>query len=228
MTGSLSELRTWNSNRSLYRAQIVAWLSTTPVASSDPDVAIEVASMAIAAAGYQAPAPDPAERKRWIRVAVEAAETAMTARPQAAVGYYWFAVNRALELNSRGLIATLFGIGRVRRAAARAVELDEGVNHGGPLRIRGMLAFRLPGLLGGNKAHALADLERAVAKFPEFPENYLFLAQIQESMATPDAALATLERGLGLPSITDPEQEARWRTQMEALRSKLRGLTPSR
>ena len=179
--------------------------------------------MAVAAAGYADPAPPDALRKRYLHIAVAAAERALELAPDSAASHYWYAVNRALQLDTQGPFAKVFGIGPVRRSAERAVQLDERENAGGPLRIRAMLRFKLPSFLGGNKPLALADLERAAELFPGWRENLLFLAQVQVVVVGRDAAIATLERGLASARLTDPEEESRWERAMAKELARLRG-----
>ena len=100
--------------------------------------------------------------------------------------------------------------------------LGERENFGGPLRIRAMLAFRLPFFLGGNKQKALADLERSNALFPNFRENPLFLSEVQEKLQGAAAAITTLERGLATAPSAEPELEVRWQRAMEERIKKLR------
>lgn len=221
MSMSLEKLRTFNQNRTLHRGEILAFLGTNPPVPTDVEIALQLGPLATCAAGYQEPVMTTDDRKRFLRLAVGCAETVQKLNPDAAAGHYWFAVSRALELNLLGFFATIFGIGKVRQAAQRAVALDERENAGGPLRIRAMLSFRLPFFLGGNKQKALADLERSNALFPNFRENILFLAEVQEKLQGANAAIATLERGLATAPSAEPELEARWQLAMEERIKKL-------
>ena len=219
----LSELNALNADRTANRERILAlWMTNVEIPRDHPAL-IAFARLATAAAGYTSPSPSPDRRARFLSLAVAAAERATTVEPAAASGYYWYAVSRALELNLLGLPATLMGIWKVKRAAQQAVELDPRENAGGPLRIRAMLAFRLPFFLGGDKRAALRDLEHAVAMYPEFRENLLFLAEVQAEVVDVPTGLATAERGLALPASSEREQEARWTRAFEALIQRLRG-----
>lgn len=219
---STDELRQLNTDRRQNRDKILAFLGTNPGVPSEYDAILELTRMATAASGYQDPAPSTEQRKSFLKLAVGGAERLMALRPDSATGFYWFAVCRAMELNLLGLFATIFGIWKVRSAAQRAVELDEKENFGGPLRIRGMLAFRLPFFLGGNKKKALADLEKSNSLFPTFRENPLFLGEVQAKVVGTATGLATLERGLALPPTSEPESESRWQKAMQTLIQKLK------
>jgi len=208
------ELLHINQNRRANRQRILEVLKAGVEVPEEHECLIELSHMGASASGYADPEPSSSEKASFIRQAVVAAERAIALEPNAASSHYWYGVSRAYELNLQGLLATIFGVGRVKSAAERAVELNEGENQGGPLRLRGMLKFKLPFFLGGSKSKGLADVERASQLFPDFRENYVFLAQMQESVSK-EAAVATLKKGLALPANTEEEQEARWQKAME-------------
>ncbi len=218
-----AELLELNRDRKANRDRIIAVLKAGVDLPEDHEQLIEISHMGASASGYTDPTPSKEDRAAFLKIAVAAGDKAIAVNPNSAASHYWYGVGRAFELNLQGLLATIFGVGKVKAAAQRAVELNEGENSGGPLRLRGMLAFKLPFFLGGNKKSGFADVARAMRLFPNFRENYVFYAEMQEKMEGPEAAIATLQKGLALPGDTEAEQESRWQKVMEA---QLRRLKP--
>ena len=123
MTALIDTLRTLNTDRAANRDAILAFLAEERPGPDDHATCIELAHLAVAAAGYTDPVP--ADRVGYLRIAVDSARRALVLGPDQAASHYWFAVCRALQLDVEGPFAKVFGIKEVRKSAERSVELDE-------------------------------------------------------------------------------------------------------
>jgi tetratricopeptide (TPR) repeat protein len=86
---------------------------------------------------------------------------------------------------------------KMRDHAEQALAADEGFDHCGPHRFLGKLiveAADTPGYAVGSWEEGLEHLQAAVAKCPEFPENWLFLGETLAEDDQVDAARSALER----------------------------------
>lgn len=143
---------------------------------------------------------DSGERETLAAEGVRFAEGALAlgSDKDAAVHYY-LAANLGLAVRDRMSLA-LENLPRLENEMKRAVELDPGIDDGGPLRLLGMLYLKAPpwptGIGDGDKALEL--LRRAAEQYPRHPLNHLFYAQalweVEEDDAT-DRVKAELARG---------------------------------
>jgi hypothetical protein len=145
-------------------------------------------------------------------------------RPADVAGHYWYAINVGLLADadrSYGLNA----VAEMQAALQRAGELDERYDYAGPLRILGILHLRTPPppvSIGSNRK-ALRLLQHAVELFPEYPENYLYLAEAQHAVGTLDEAGASLHKVLSAPPPTDRLAESQqWQAAARELQSRWR------
>jgi tetratricopeptide (TPR) repeat protein len=123
--------------------------------------------------------PDPGQRETLAAEGVRFAEEALAlgADRDAAVHYY-LAANLGLAVRDHMTLAVQ-NLPRLESEIKRAVELNPGIDDGGPLRLLGMLYLKAPpwptGVGDGDKALDL--LRQAAEQYPNHPLNHLFYAQ---------------------------------------------------
>jgi tetratricopeptide (TPR) repeat protein len=138
-------------------------------------------------------------------------------------GYYWYALNVGLlakEDRSYGLSA----VGEMETALKRAIDLDERYDMAGPPRILGILQLRTPPppTSIGSPRKALRLLQHTVELFPDYPENYLYLAEALRDNGRADEAREALRRVLEAKPWPDRQFESQeWKTAALKLRDHL-------
>jgi tetratricopeptide (TPR) repeat protein len=138
-------------------------------------------------------------------------------------GYYWYALNVGLlakEDRSYGLSA----VGEMETALKRAMELDERYDLAGPPRILGILHLRTPPppTSIGSPRKALRLLQHATELFPDYPENYLYLAEALRDNGRADEAREALRKVLEAKPWPDQQFESQqWKAEALKLRDRL-------
>lgn len=122
---------------------------------------------------------DTVRRERWAAEGVRFAETALAAGDEnQGAAHYWLASNLGLAVRDH-LTLAIQNMPRLEREMKQALALSPDIDHGGPLRLLGMLYLKAPpwpaGIGDGDQALEL--LEKAALKYPEHPLNHLFYAQ---------------------------------------------------
>jgi tetratricopeptide (TPR) repeat protein len=132
---------------------------------------------------------DQEKKERYAAEGVRWAEIALTERiePIGAVHYY-LAVNLGMAVRQHAALA-MKNLERLAEELQQAKKLDPDEEHGGPLRVLGMLYLMAPpwpkGIGDGDKALEL--LAEAVRRHPDHPLNHIFYAQALWDLEEDDA-----------------------------------------
>jgi tetratricopeptide (TPR) repeat protein len=162
-------------------------------------------------------------RKQSARRGVVFARRARELKPDGVEGCYWFALNvgRLADVDrTYGLDA----VGEMQTALKRAIELDERYDLAGPLRVMGVLYLRTPQPPAsiGSPRKGLRMLQRAVELFPDYPENYLYLAEALRDNGRADEAKEALRNVLEAKPWPDQQFESeQWKAEALKLRAQL-------
>ena len=165
----------------------------------------------------------PESRRESAQHGIVFARRARELKPDGVEGHYWYALNVGLLADvdrSYGLNA----VGEMETALKRAVELDERYDFGGPLRLLGILHLRTPQPPAsiGSPRKGLKLLQRAVELFPDYPENYLYLAEALRDNGRADEAKAALVKVLEAKPWPGEEFESgQWKQRALKLRESL-------
>ncbi len=157
----------------------------------------------------------PAIRRDAAQRGIVLSRQARDLQPDRVEGYYWYAINVGWLADvdrSYGLDA----VGQMAPALKRAMEIDEKYDDAGPLRVLGILHLRTPGppVSIGSKRQGLRLLERAVADLPDYPENYLYLAEALRDNNRMAEAKAALAKVLNAAPWPDRQFESeQWKAQ---------------
>jgi tetratricopeptide (TPR) repeat protein len=151
------------------------------------------------------------------------ARRARTLKPDGVEGCYWYALNVGW-LADVDRAYGLDAVGEMQAALKRAIELDERYDFAGPLRVLGILHLRTPQPPAsiGSPRKGLQLLQRAVELFPDYPENYLYLAEALHDNGRGDEAKEALREVLEAKPWPDQLFESeQWKAQALKLRAQL-------
>jgi tetratricopeptide (TPR) repeat protein len=165
----------------------------------------------------------PAFRREAAQHGIVLARRARELKPDGVEGYYWYALNVGWLADvdrSYGLDA----VSEMATALKRAIEIDERYDFGGPPRVLGILLLRtpLPPASIGSPRKGLHLLQHAVELFPDYPENYLYLAEALRDNGRAGEAREALRNVLeGKPWPDRQFENDQWRAQALKLRAQL-------
>ncbi len=163
-----------------------------------------------------------------LRAGKAPAEAAAAVPPAGAEALHWLALGHMGAAQATGPAAVLAVKDHVLPLMARAAELDEAVDEGGPLRALGAWSAALPVAAGGGVAAARARFARAAERFPDEPWRRVLEAR---TLAVLLQDQPTFERLLGEVLASDPAthgarapEAALARREAQALLDKRAGL----
>lgn len=166
---------------------------------------------------------DPAIRKESAQRGIVMARRARELKPDRVEGHYWYAINVGL-LADVDRAYGLDAVAEMEKALKRVIELDERYDFAGSLRLLAILHLRSPAppVSIGSPRKGLRLLQRAVELFPDYTENYLYLAEALRDTGKPDDARTALDKVLQAPPWPDRQFEsAKWKQDAQKLLSEL-------
>jgi predicted Zn-dependent protease len=116
-------------------------------------------------------------------------------------GYFGLGVNQALLAQAETPLKALRHAASARRSLMRAVRIDAAYHGAGPLRVLARLQHKLPRILGGGRARARANFERAIKLEPANTVTRIYFAELL--LETGDTSRARLELDALLNAPTD-------------------------
>jgi tetratricopeptide (TPR) repeat protein len=151
-------------------------------------------------------------RKRTVVVdCVELGEKAVEVAPENASAWYSLTVSLGMKLRHASIATASIYVSSLMNAARKSIELNSGLDEGGPLRILGALYQKAPAWPTGpgDLDEALELLEQAVTEHPNHPLNHLFYAEALLEDDEVEAALAHLDKAGALLDV----KRYFWRTR---------------
>lgn len=136
---------------------------------------------------------------------------------------YWYAINVGL-LADVDRAYGLDAVGEMETALKRAGEIDERYDFAGPLRVLGILYLRTPAppVSIGSARKGLRSLQRATELFPDYPENFLYLAEALRDNDRVSEARQMLAKVLEAKPWPDREWESsQWKTDAQKMLQEL-------
>lgn len=118
------------------------------------------------------------EQFKYAELGLRFTRAGRKAFPKDVAFHYYHAALTGLRVDAYRASA-FSGVPEIRAAAERAIALDRGFDHAGPLRVLGSLLASVPATapFHGDVEKGTALLEQAVKLAPDFPLNHYFLAQ---------------------------------------------------
>ncbi|NBO37220.1 hypothetical protein EBU99_01415 [bacterium] len=213
----------WNVRHELH-PQIVEFLKKKTAPSDNFEVLWRMARLSYYG-GFFALANDASseEKMEVFQVGTESGERARRLEPNRVEGHYWYAVTLGGWGIAKGILKALSSAGPMREALTEAIKIDQKYHYAGPLRVRGRLYNKLPGMISfGDNQKALEDLKKAVSLAPESKLNHVYLSEVQAKLQNKGEALKTLEFAKSLPDVVGVAEEAAYRKNISELENKFR------
>jgi len=157
------------------------------------------------------------------QVGTEAGERARRLEAKRVEGHYWYAVTLGGWGIAKGVLNALSSAGPMRDALTEAIKIDPKYHFAGPLRVRGRLYYKLPGIISfGDNQKAAEDLKKAISLSPDIKLNHIYWAEVQSKVQTKADALKTLDYAKTLPDIVGVAEEASYRKDIAELENRFR------
>ncbi|NBX15979.1 MAG: hypothetical protein EBR09_01290 [Proteobacteria bacterium] len=213
----------WNSRHEMH-AKIVDFLKRKQALPEDYEVLWRLSRLSYYGGFFALPSGSNSEEKMEIfQVGVDSGDKARRAAPARVEGHYWYAVTLGGWGIAKGILNALSSAKPMREALTEAIKIDPKYHYAGPLRVRGRLYNKLPGVISfGDNKLALEDLKKAAHLAPESKLNHIYLAEVQNKLSGKAEALKTLEYAKTLPDVVGVTEEATYRKDISTLESKFR------
>lgn len=195
----------WNNREDVATQKIITdYLEANPILPKDYDINWRVARLAsfIGNFGYQYPSYTTSKRgQKLFAYGANAAKTAMNLKNDQVEGAFWYAVDLGSYDVAKGGSAGLSDRSKWLKAASLANKSDASYDHYGSNRMLAVYYQILPGLFGGSNKKALAYLNEATTKSPDFKYNWIALGQYYLNTKDYKQALDNCTKGLNMPDI---------------------------
>jgi tetratricopeptide (TPR) repeat protein len=161
----------------------------------------------------------PESRKDAAKRGIVLARHGRELQPDRVECQYWYAINVGL-LADIDRAYGLDAVSEMETSLKRAIEIDERYDYAGPLRVLGILYLRTPAppVSIGSPRKGLRLLQRATELFPDYPENYVYLAEADRDTDRLEEARAALAKVLQASPWPDRQFESgQWKAAAEKL-----------
>ena len=152
------------------------------------------------------------ERLRWFEKGQAAGEKAMALNPKSVGGIYWSTVNLAAAGEMKGVLSSLMLAGTLFGNMSRVDRRDPYYLYGATRRFGSEVLIRVPTFLtsrfGFKHEYTVEDLEWNIERWPNYFDNYVFLARVHWWAGEREQALQRLEFVLGHDPVIFPEEKA--------------------
>lgn len=157
-------------------------------------------------------------RRRWLQEGIATARVVIAQAPTRPEGHFWLAANMGALAEAHGLREGI----RYRRPTREALEtvltLDPGYLDGSADCALGRWYFKVPGIMGGDKARAEQHLRKALTYKSDSIISLIFLAELLIDRDKSDEARVLLDAAVAAP--IDPQwapEDRRFKVQAREL-----------
>lgn len=213
----------WNVRNELH-PKIIDFLKKKPTLPDDYEVLWRISRFSYYGGFFALPQGSTNEEKMEVfQVGYEAGEKARRLAAGRVEGHYWYAVTLGGWGIAKGILNALSSAKPMREALTEAIKIDAKYHFAGPLRVRGRLYNKLPGMISfGDNKLAMEDLKKAVSLAPESKLNHIYLAEVQSKLTSKGEALKTLEYAKTLPDVVGVTEESAYRRDISELENRYR------
>ena len=138
---------------------------------------------------------------------IDDANKALALQPDCAEAHFWLGGNLGSFGDAKGVLKSLSLVKPIRHEMAEVIRLNDRYNGGAAYHVLGVVDYKVPGMMGGNKARAKQELEKALSIDPNDPFHHFYMAEYAKltgDKARFQSELATLN-SLTPPSDLIPE-----------------------
>jgi len=135
-----------------------------------------------------------ADRLKVFKNGEDYGERAIQLRPDSVEAHFWLGGNYSSYGNAKGAWTSIMLISSVRREMEKVLSLQPPYMGGGADRILGILDYKVPGFMGGDKRRALNHLNRSLELDPANPVTLFYLADYYAAVGNPAKAKEYLQK----------------------------------
>jgi len=161
-------------------------------------------------------------RLEWFEKGQAAGEKALALNPKSVPGLYWYTVNMASAGEMKGILSSLMLAGTLFGNMSRVDRRDPYFLYGATRRFGSEVLIRVPTFLtskfGFKHEYTVEDLEANIERWPNYFDNYNYLARVHGWAGEKDKALLRLEFVLSHDPGIMPEEKAENTLQQEIAR----------
>jgi hypothetical protein len=156
----------------------IAMITYERAAAADSKVAAECFWKASRSAWWLGEqATERAEKLQYFSNGIKFAQNAIVVNPDTVEAHFWLGANEGSYGDSKGVMKSLSLVKPIRHEMAEVIRLDDHYSGGGAYRVLGVVDYKVPGFMGGNKKRAKLELEKALVMGTDNPFNYYYLAE---------------------------------------------------
>ncbi len=155
----------------------------------------------------------------YFQKGIDYGENSVRLDPKSAETHFWLGSNYGSFGYVKGALTSLRLIKSIRKEMNKVNEINPGYISGGADRVLGILDYKVPGLVGGDKKQSRVELERSFASDPTFPVTMYYLAEYWDVMGKKETARTYLKKLNELPVKDDDKPE------FAVIQDKVRDLT---
>lgn len=120
------------------------------------------------------------EKIRVFEEGIDIAKKAIELDPDCVEAHFWLGGNYGSYGETRGILKSLSLVKPIRHEMEEVLRIDPNYQGGGGYRVLGIVDYKVPAFVGGNKKRALEHLEKALSIDPKNPFNNYYMAEYLE------------------------------------------------
>jgi tetratricopeptide (TPR) repeat protein len=141
--------------------------------------------------------------------AMNLAQKAIDLNRDSVEAHFWLGATAGCYGKAKGILKSLALVKPIRHEMAEVIRLNDRFMNGAAYRVLGVVDYKVPALMGGNKTRAKGELDKAFAMGPSDPfvqYDYVDFYKTTGDLARSNAAFNAL-RTLQVPSELEPDRK---------------------
>lgn len=156
----------------------IAMLTYEKAALSDPSHAVEASWKASRAAWWLGEHDAArADRLEDYQKGMDDARKAIARNPDCVEAHFWLGANEGSYGDTKGVMKSLGMVKPIRHEMAEVIRINDHYDNGSAYQILGVVDYKVPGFIGGNKTRAREELQKALVIGPNDPFHHYYMAE---------------------------------------------------